>query len=255
MVRRLGCRQHEDGVGGRLLQRLQKGVFCVVGKLMGLIEDDDAVARFHRAIADALADGLHLRHAPVAGGVHLNHVYRIALGDSPAERALVARGRCRACFAVHGLGQQPSDGGLAGPAGPCEQICLPDPVPLDGVLKRACDMLLAHDIIERLGAIFSVQSDVWHVLWPGGRRFCLGAATDTGKYRAPGSDKPSLQTPARPGSGRNTQVAHAVSAYRCFLPDLTEFTDRTLHWARPSTSANAGTYRERQTSARGFSPA
>ena len=58
--------------------------------------------------------------------------------------------------AVEGFGEKSGHARLAGPPGAAEQVGVANPSGLDGVLERPGNVLLAHNVGERLGAVFAV---------------------------------------------------------------------------------------------------
>ena len=83
----LGRGEHEDDVGGRLLEGLQEGVEGLLGEHVGLVDDVDLVAAPDRRIADLVAQLADVVDAAVGGGVHLDHVERRRGGDGAAAFA------------------------------------------------------------------------------------------------------------------------------------------------------------------------
>ena len=63
----------------------------------------------------------------------------------------------RAVLAVQAGGEDLRHARLAGPARAHEQVGVVDLAPLDGVLERAHDVLLADDVGERAGAVAAVE--------------------------------------------------------------------------------------------------
>ena len=110
---RVGGGQHEDDVGGRLLQGLQQGVRRRRREHVDLVDDVDLLAARgpEGGPGHQVAHGLH---PVVGGGVELVDVERGALGDLDARGADPARLAVMQVGAVEGLGQDPGGGGLAG---------------------------------------------------------------------------------------------------------------------------------------------
>ena len=71
---RLGGGEDEDQVGGRLLHDLQQGVVALLSDHVGLVDNEDAVARLRRREQGALSQFAHVLYAAVGGGVELHHV-------------------------------------------------------------------------------------------------------------------------------------------------------------------------------------
>ena len=145
--------------------------------------------------------------------------------------------------AVDRLGQDPRGGGLAGPARPDEEVGVRQPVAGDRVAQGRDDRVLADELAEALGAEAPIQGAV---CWRGGgvgggvgHRLGWGHAGPTvhrlGSWptrlgreigRAPGVDPHQLALTHEPGSSQVVPRHPKAIAYRCFLPDLTGFTDQ-----------------------------
>ena len=126
-------------------------------------------ADFHKMLADFpcdLAFGFDEQQPPANADDH------IALVAERWQADQVAAGSCQIIPIIHGSASElPALCAAVATKTGVTMLAVPERRLGDGVLERARDVLLAHDVIERLRAVFSVQSDVWHVLWPGGRRF------------------------------------------------------------------------------------
>jgi hypothetical protein len=70
----LGRREHEHGVGRRLLERLQERVPCSRREHVSLIEDVHLAAPAHGRVGDALAQLADVVDGVVRGRIHLDHV-------------------------------------------------------------------------------------------------------------------------------------------------------------------------------------
>ena len=151
-ARRLGRGEHEDDEVGRFLERLQQGVPGVAGDLVRLVEDVDLAPELAGRVWQALAQVANRIDAAVAGGIDLDQVEGRPLTDRDAGWASVAGVAVLEVRAVDGLGQDPRERGLAGPARPDEQDRMADAVRPDGVAQRLDDGLLADDLPECLGA-------------------------------------------------------------------------------------------------------
>ena len=113
---RLGRGEHEDDERGRLLERLEQRVPGVLRDLVRLVEDVDLAAQMAGRIGQAIAQLADLVDAAVGGGIDLEDVERRALADGDAGIAGVTRIAVAQVGAVHGLGQDPRERGLARPA-------------------------------------------------------------------------------------------------------------------------------------------
>ncbi len=149
-------REHEDRVRRRLLEGLQEGVPCFAGEHVGLVEDVDLPGPLGRRVADPLTKLADVVDRAVRGGVHLDHVHRAAVGDRDARLADATRSQGRAVDAVERAGEDLRHRGLARPARADEQVGVMDAIALDRVAEGANDMLLAHDLGERLRAMTPV---------------------------------------------------------------------------------------------------
>ena len=158
---RVGGGQHEHDVVGRLLERLQQRVRRRRREHVDLVEDVHlrAPGRAERGLGDEVADGLH---AVVRGRVELVDVEAGAALDREARGALAARLAVDRVLAVEDLGEDAGGGGLAGAAGPGEQVGVADPVLDDGVAQGVDQVLLAPDLAEATGPITTVERLVGH---------------------------------------------------------------------------------------------
>ena len=156
-ARRLGRGEHEDDEVGRLLERLQERVPGVPGDLVRLVEDVDLAPELAGRIRQSLAQVADVVDAAVAGGIDLDQVEGRPLADRDAGRAGVAGVAVLQVGAVDGLGQDPGERGLAGPARPDEQDRVADALGSDGVAERLDDGFLADDLAEGLGAPATIE--------------------------------------------------------------------------------------------------
>ena len=157
----LGGGHHEDDVGGRLFEGLEQGVEGGVGDLVGLVEDVDLVAVAGGGVAGGVAQLANLVDAAVGGGVDLDDIDGVAgadLGAGFAELAGLdggAGGGADGVAAVEGHGQDAGDGGLADAAVAAEDVSVGDAVLGERVGEGDGDVVLADDVGEALGAVFS----------------------------------------------------------------------------------------------------
>ena len=155
----LGGRQNEDGVGGRLLQRLEEGVEGCGREHVDLVDDEHRVTAHLRDDAHLFDQRADVLHGVVRRGVQLVDVERTSLVERAARFALVARFGAVVCEAVDGLGEDAGAGGLAYAAGTAEEIGVGQLAALDGVLERRGDMFLSDDRSEGRGAVFACADD------------------------------------------------------------------------------------------------
>src|SRR5208337_4759407 len=165
-VLRLGSRQHEDDVVGRLFQSLQQRVKCGVSDLVGFIENVNLEAVASRPVARSLAQLANFVNAPVRRRVDFDHVHRVAganLGARFTDSAGL-RHRLVGGAAVERHGQNAGDGGFPDAAMAAEDVTVGGSSLLNGVLQRARDVLLSDDLGEFLGTVFARQDGVTHEL-------------------------------------------------------------------------------------------
>ena len=158
---RVGRGQHEHHVARRLLERLQQRGRRRGREHVDLVEDVDLrpARRTQRDPADELADGVH---PVVGGGVELLHVVGGAGVDGQAAVAGAVGLTVGQVLAVERLGEDPGGGGLAGSAGPAEQIGVTDALVADGVAERPDHVLLAPDVAEPAGSVAAVERLIGH---------------------------------------------------------------------------------------------
>ncbi len=154
---RLGRRQHEHDMAGRLFQRLQQRIEGGIGDLVGFVENVDLEAVARRTIARRLAQFADLIDAAIGGGVNFDHVHGIAGPDFGTRLADPARLRDRLVRrpAVQRHGQDARHGGLADPAMPAEDVPVRRPSLLDGILQGAGNMFLPDDLGELLRTVLA----------------------------------------------------------------------------------------------------
>ena len=142
-------------VGGRLFERLEQRIERRRREHVDFVDDVDLELRRGGRVLAGLAQLAHLFHAVVAGAVDLEHVERPAFRDLLAPGIVVGEVNARSGRGVQTLGEDAGEGGLARAARAGEQIGVGDAARLDRVGQRACDVVLTHDVLETLRAIFA----------------------------------------------------------------------------------------------------
>ena len=126
---------------------------------MRLVQDVDPAAALHRRERHVLAQLADVVHRVVRGRVHLDHVERGAGDDRLGGGIVGVEVGARPAARVERAGEQLGHGGLAGAARADEQVGVVDLVELDRVAQRAHDVLLAHHLVEGLGAVAAVEGE------------------------------------------------------------------------------------------------
>ena len=157
---RLGGRQDELDVGGRLLERFQQRVEGLVGKLMGFVDDVDFEAVARRPVAKVFDNRARVVDLAVGRAVDFDHVERASFANFDTGRAFPARFGSRPFFAVEAAGQDARGGSFADAADAGEEEGVRDTAALQCLTERAGDVLLAHQFGEALGAPFTRQHQV-----------------------------------------------------------------------------------------------
>ncbi len=142
---RLGGRQDEDDVAGRLLQRLEQRVEGGAAHHVRFVEDVDLLAAAHGRQGNFLAQVAHVVHAVVARRVDFQHV-GVRPGPHREAAFALAAGFRRRPGAVGGHGNQAGGGRLAHPARPGKQVGVPHPPLLQRGPQHVLDVFLTHDI-------------------------------------------------------------------------------------------------------------
>ena len=157
---RIGRGEHEHDVRGRFLERLQQRVRRRRREHVHLV-DDVHLAPARRADAEmhALDELAHRVDAVVRRRVELDEVEERARGDRVAVLADAAGLAVGAeVQAVEGAGEDARGRGLAGAAGPGEEVRVADAVLADRVAQRGRDVLLADELRELLRPVLAVQA-------------------------------------------------------------------------------------------------
>ncbi|VVD92244.1 hypothetical protein PNO31109_01673 [Pandoraea nosoerga] len=159
---RIGRRQNELDVRGRLLERLEHRVESVPGEHVHFVDHVDLEARVSRRVDRLFQQRRHLVDAAVGRCVHFDVVDETALVDGAARLAHPAR-RCRdPRLAIERLGQNARQRSLADAARTGKQIGVMQTLLLERVRQRTHDMLLAHQGREAFGAPFAREYLIGH---------------------------------------------------------------------------------------------
>ena len=154
---RVGRRHDEHHMARRLLERLQQRVERRHREHVDLVDDVDLVAPARRRELHAVDNLLaNVVDAGAACRIELVDVGVLSRGDKPAVLARSVGVGSRAALAQKRLRKQAGSGRLTRAARAAEQVCVTYFVLLNGIFDGALDMLLAHHVLKRLGAIFAV---------------------------------------------------------------------------------------------------
>jgi hypothetical protein len=158
---RLRGGKYENHVSRRFLQSFQQRVECLLRQHVNLVDDVDFEFAARRE-PDVITELSDLVHAIVARAVDLKHIEADPLGDLSAGVADSARRGRRPVDAVHGFGQNASRRSLTCAARTDKEIGVSQTLLLNCILQRSNYVILAEDVIENLGAIFSRKDLVTH---------------------------------------------------------------------------------------------
>mmetsp|Transcript_38418 Transcript_38418/g.106772 ORF Transcript_38418/g.106772 Transcript_38418/m.106772 type:complete len:258 (-) Transcript_38418:416-1189(-) len=164
---RVGRREHELQVLGRLLQRLEHRVERGVRQHVHFVDHVDLEAADDRLVDRLVQQLRDLLDAAVGGGIELHVVDEAALVDVAAGVAHATGLGGDAALAVgpgavQALGQDARHRRLADAARAGEQIGMVQPALGQGVGQGLHDMLLADELLETLRAVFAGQDLVTH---------------------------------------------------------------------------------------------
>lgn len=109
------------------------------------------------SIDGLVTQSAHLIHAVVGRRIQFQHIQNGTVFNAKAGRAKITRVTPYRVFAVDCPGQQLGAGSFSGAAGPCKQICVRKAVGVHLAFERFGNMNLAHNIIKRAGAPFTVK--------------------------------------------------------------------------------------------------
>ena len=144
-------------MGRRLLQRLEEGGGGRLGEHVCLVDDVYLAPGFGGRVLHLFPQVANVVDAPVAGGVDLDDVHRPTLVYGRADGAGVVRFPGLWRQAVHGLGENAGGAGLAGAAGPAEQVGVSDAADVHGSAQGPGGDRLAHNVGERGRSPFPVK--------------------------------------------------------------------------------------------------
>ena len=161
---RFGCRENKLYRRRRLFQCFEQCIKGVFGDLMHFIDDVNFKATFSRLIADIFDDLTNFIDAPIRRAIDLKNVYRDALGNLLAMRAMVTGSRRRPLLTVQCLCENPCCRGFSDTAHPGKEIGMGDAIRPYGVLQRAGNGLLAGNIRKTLRPPFSRDHKIGHIL-------------------------------------------------------------------------------------------
>ena len=161
---RLGRRQNEHGVFGRLFERFQKGVERPRRKHVHFVHDVDFIAAVDGRILYLFAEIPHLVHAVVGRGVDLHHVQAVPRGKCLTGRACPARRAVYGVFAIDRAGEYLRDARLTRAARAAKQIGMPDAVFLYLIAQNFNDVFLAHHFVQRFGTKGAVKRKICHTV-------------------------------------------------------------------------------------------
>ena len=152
---RLGGGEDELHVGRWFLEGLEQGIECRGREHVDLVDVVNLVAGEGRRVLGFFAQFPDLIHAIVGGTVDFLDVDRPAFGDFDAERVVGIKIGLRAAGAIQCLGEDPGGRCLAGTTRSDKEIGLGDTVVLNGIPQRTDHMVLAEDVVECPGSVFS----------------------------------------------------------------------------------------------------
>ena len=139
---RIGGRQNEFNVFGRLFQRFQHRVERAFGEHMHFVDDIDFVFAGGGGVLGVFQHFADVVDASVAGGVDFEQIDKAALVDGGAGWALAAGFAVAGGFAVEAFGEDAGDGGFAHAARAGEQIGVVQAAFAQGVLQGFDNVLL-----------------------------------------------------------------------------------------------------------------
>ena len=171
----------------RFFQSFQQRVERLLCQHVNLVNDIDLKFAARRE-ADIVAKFANLIDAIVARAVDLEHIEIDSLRYFSAGITDSARMDGRTVDTVHGLGQNPGSRSFACAAGADKKVSVSQSLLLNRILQGANNVILAENIVENLGSIFSRKDLVTHVDNVVSRpRNSINVAQASGLYRELGS--------------------------------------------------------------------
>jgi hypothetical protein len=164
---RIGGRQHELQILGRLFQRLQHRVERGVRQHVHFVDHVDLEATDHRLVDRLVEQRGDLLDAAVRRRIEFHVVDEAAGIDVAAGRADTARVRGDAALpvgagAIERLGQDARHRGLAHAARAGEQVGMVQPALRQRIRQRLHHVLLAHQGVETARSVFAGQHQITH---------------------------------------------------------------------------------------------
>ena len=159
---RIGGRQHELDVLGRLLERFQQCVEAVPGEHVDFVDQVDLEAPPRRCVLDVVENLARIVDLGARGGINLEEVDETSLVDRHAVLALPARGAGDALLAIERLGQDARDGRLAHTPGSGEQKGMVHPALGKTVAEHLDDVGLTDQLGEITGTPLSGKYLITH---------------------------------------------------------------------------------------------
>ena len=163
------CQQKLDMRRG-FFQGFEEGIEAVRGQHVHLVDDIDLVASLGGGIQHVVQQLAGVLDLGAGGGIDLDQIRKAALVQFAAHQALTAGLDTLAVFAVHGLGQNAGDGGLADTASAGKQIGVMQPVEFQRVRQCADNVVLTDDLAELAGSPLAGQCLIGHRVKGVGKR-------------------------------------------------------------------------------------
>ncbi len=159
---RLGRREDELHMRGRLLERFEKRVERAGGEHVHLVDEVDFKRPAGGGVGRAFAEIADVFHAVVARAVDLHDIEAAPLGDLEAGIAFTAGLGGGALLAIQRLRQDARGRGFPDPSRTDEKVSLREAFRIHRVLERARDVVLPDDLGEGLRTVFSGEHTVTH---------------------------------------------------------------------------------------------
>jgi hypothetical protein len=103
-----------------------------------------------------------LINAPIGCAINFKHVQCNAFGNFLARLADTTWRRSGTMLTVHGLGRNSCHRRLTNTPGASKQKGMDDSIRPDSISQRIRDVILAHDLFEGLGSVFSCKYQIRH---------------------------------------------------------------------------------------------